>query len=176
MRWERLDNPNAAVLNPNDRNANGSYNLTAHVPDAKNQLSPRLSISWAPDEKTALRFSGGRYWSRTPAILFAQLFTSNGIRGTQYNILAPQTGGARTGPPTDPLSPGWGSAFNPTGVAPIDFSRLTTIAKPGVTTVDPDFDNPYTDRFTIGAEREVFNRHLPGPSTSPTPKPSSSSA
>ena len=158
VRWERLDNPNGAILNPNDRNANGSFNLTTRVPDAKNQLSPRLSISWAPDEKTALRFSGGRYWSRTPAILFAQLFTSNGIRGTQYNILAPQSGGVVTGPPTDPLSPGWGANFNPTGVAPIDFSRLTTIAKPGVTTVDPDFDNPYTDRFTIGAEREVFNR------------------
>jgi outer membrane receptor for ferrienterochelin and colicin len=158
VRWENLDNPNNAVLNPNDRNANGSYNLTGRVPDSNNNISPRLSISWAPDEKTAVRGSVGRYWSRTPAILFAQLLTANGVRATQYIINSQQTSGTVTGPPTDPLAPGWGANFNPVGVAPIDFSRITTIAKPGVFTIDPDFDNPYTDRVTIGAEREVFSR------------------
>jgi hypothetical protein len=158
VRWENLDNPNAPVLNANDRNANGSYNLTARVPDSKNNLSPRLSMAWAPDEKTAVRGSVGRYWSRTPAILFAQLLTANGVRATQYIINSQQSGGAVIGPPTDPLSPGWGSAFNPVGVQPIDFSRISNIAKPGVFTIDPDFDNPYTDRITLGAEREVFPR------------------
>ncbi len=159
VRLERLDNPNAPVLNPRDRNANGSFNLTGHIPDANNQISPRFGISWAPDEKTAVRFSAGRFWSRTPAILFASLFTSNGIRGTQYNIQAPRdASGNVIGPPTDPLSPGWGDAFNPVGVQPIDFSRLTTIAKPGVFAISPNFNNPYTDRVTIGAEQELFSR------------------
>ncbi len=158
VRWENLDNPNDAVLNQNDLNANGSFKLNGKIPDSNNNISPRVSISWAPDEKTAVRGSVGRYWSRTPAILFAQLLTSNGVRATQYIINSQQSGGVVTGPPTDPLSPGWGSAFNPVGVAPIDFSRITTIAKPGVFAIDPNFDNPYTDRITIGAEREVFAR------------------
>jgi hypothetical protein len=159
VRFERLDNPNAPVLNPNDRNANGSFNLTARIPDANNQISPRFGISWAPDEKTAVRFSAGRFWSRTPAIIFASLFTSNGIQGTQYNIQAPRdAAGNVIGPPVDPLSPGWGGAFNPVGVEPIDFTRITTIAKPGVFAISSNFNNPYTDRVTIGAERELFPR------------------
>jgi hypothetical protein len=158
VRWENLDNPNAPVLNQNDVNPDGSFKLNGQIPDSKNNISPRLSISWAPDEKTAVRGSAGRFWSRTPAILFAQLLTSNGIRATQYIINSQQTNGTVTGPPTDPLSPGWGGSFNPVGVQPIDFSRITTIAKPGVFAIDPKFDNPYTDRLTLGAEREVFSR------------------
>jgi hypothetical protein len=158
VRWENLDNPNDAILNQNDVNANGSFKLNSQVPDSKNNISPRLSVAWAPDEKTAVRGSVGRYWSRTPAILFAQLLTSNGIRATQYIINSQQTNGTVTGAPTDPLSPGWGPNFNPVGVAPIDFSQITNIAKPGVFAIDPNFDNPYTDRITLGAEREVFSR------------------
>jgi hypothetical protein len=154
VRWESLDNPDDPILNPNDRNANGSFNLSAKIPDATNQISPRLGLSWAPDEKTAVRFAVGRYWSRTPAILFAQLFTSNGLQGTQYNIFAPN---ASTGVgPTDPLSPGWGANWNPNGVERIDFTKVPTPSRPGVFAIDPDFDNPYTDRVTLGAEREVF--------------------
>ena len=158
VRWENLDNPDAPVLNQNDVNPNGSFKLNGRIPDSKNNLSPRFSLSWAPDEKTAVRGSLGRYWSRTPAILFAQLLTANGVRATQYIINSQQSNGTVTGPPTDPLSPGWGSGFNPSGVAPIDFSRLSTIAKPGVFAIGPNFDNPYTDRFTLGAEREIFAR------------------
>jgi len=158
VRWENLDNPNAAILNQNDVNSNGSFKLNGKIPDSNNNISPRLSISWAPDEKTAVRGSVGRFWSRTPAILFAQLLTSNGVRATQYIVNSTQSGGAVVGPPTDPLAPGWGATFDPTVVAPIDFSRLTTIAKPGVFAIDPDFDNPYTDRITLGAEREVLSR------------------
>jgi hypothetical protein len=157
VRWEALNNPNDPILNQNDRNANGSFKLNGEIPDAKNQISPRLGISWAPAEKTAVRFSVGRYWSRTPAILFAQLFTSNGLRGTQYNIFAQRDpAGNVIGAPTDPLAPGWGSGFNVNGVERIDFTRIPTPARPGVFAIDPDFDNPYTDRATLGFEREVF--------------------
>ncbi len=156
LRQENLDNPNDPVLNPNDRNANGSFNLTAHIPDAKTQLSPRLGITWSPDEKSALRFSAGRFWSRTPAILFAQLLTSNGIRATQYQINAHTTGTTVDGPPPSGLYPGWGANFNPVGVAPLDLSHLSSLAAPGVFAIDPNFKDPYTDRVTIGGEREIF--------------------
>jgi hypothetical protein len=153
LRWEKLDNPDAPVLNPNDRNANGTYKLNAQIPDVSNQLSPRLGITWSPgDQKTVFRASVGRFWSRTPALLWAQTYSSNGLKGTQVTISVPAT--STTGP-ADPLAPGWGAAFNPVGVQRIDFTKVTTIPAPGVFTVSPDFTNPRTDRITLGGEREV---------------------
>jgi carboxypeptidase family protein/TonB-dependent receptor-like protein len=156
IRLESLDNPDDPILNPNDPNGRGGLNLSAHIPDSNNQLSPRLGISWAPDDKTAVRFSLGRYWSRTPALLWAQPFTSNGVRGAQLTILAPTSGGNVTGAPTDPNAPGWGANFNPVGVERVDFNRVSSVSTPNVFTVDPDFENPYTDRVTLGGEREIL--------------------
>ncbi|HEY8134060.1 MAG TPA: hypothetical protein VII12_19445, partial [Thermoanaerobaculia bacterium] len=153
VRWEKLDNPNAPVLNPNDRNADGSYKLNGTIPDVNNQISPRLGITWSPgDQRTVVRATAGRFWSRTPALLWAQTFSSNGLRGTQLLINVPAS--STTGP-TDPLAPGWGANFNPVGVERIDFTKLKTIATPGVFAVSPDFTNPRTNRFTLGADREV---------------------
>ena len=157
LRIETLDNPDDPILDPNDPNGSGGLNLTGQIPDSENQLSPRLGLSWAPDEKTAVRFSVGRYWSRTPALLWAQPFTSNGIQGAQLTITCPQAGGLCTGPPTHALAPGWGAAWVPEGIERVDFSRVGgASAPPDVFTVDPDFENPYTDRLTLGAEREIM--------------------
>ncbi|MDP9120265.1 MAG: TonB-dependent receptor [Acidobacteriota bacterium] len=163
LRWEGLHNPKFPILNPNDRNANGTFNLTAKVPDDNKQFSPRLGLSWAPDTKTAVRFSAGRYWSRTPALLFAQTLTSNGVRGTQYSISAQtDANGNVIGPPTDPLSPGWGSGFVVDGVGRIDLSHATKIAAPGVFTVAPNYKNAHSDRVSLGAEREVCPKIVAG--------------
>jgi outer membrane receptor protein involved in Fe transport len=162
VRWERLDNPDDPILNPFDQNPDGSFRLTGRIPDSDNQWSPRLGISWSPDDqKTVLRLTAGRYWSRTPALLWAQPFTSNGSRGTQYNIFAQLSPDRRmvTGPPTDPLSPGWGDAFTVVGTERIPFTQLTSIPpRPGVFYVDPGFENPYTDRYTFGVERQLDPR------------------
>ncbi len=156
LRWEKLDNPDDPVLNPNDRNANGSFKNNGTIPDVNNQLSPRLGASWSPDPKTVLRASVGRFWSRTPAILWSQLFASNGLKGTQLIIAAGANG------PTDPLAPAWGANWNPVGVERIDFTKLTSIATPGVFIVDPEFTNPKTDRFTIGVDRELWSETAVG--------------
>ncbi len=164
LRVETLDNPNDPILNPNSPNGSGGFNLNGEIPDSENQLSPRIGISWAPDEKMAVRFSAGRYWSRTPALLWAQPFTANGVRGAQLTITCPQTNGLCTGPPTSSIAPGWGSGatatnggWNPVGVERVDFGSLTgSSSAPDVFTVDPDFENPYTDRVTLGAEREIL--------------------
>ena len=154
VRWERLDNPNDPVLNPNDRTATGAFNLTGKIPDVNNQLSPRASVTWSPlTPKNVFRASLGRFWSRTPALLFAQLFSSNGYRGTQYAISTPN---ANT-KPTDPLSPAWGAPnWSPVGVERIDFTKINGLpANTGVFSIDPNFTNPRTDRFTFGFEREL---------------------
>lgn len=158
VRFEALDNPDDPILNQNSVNANGSFNLNRSIPDMDltDQISPRVGLSWAPDDKTAVRFSVGRFWSRTPAILLAQLYTSNGLRGTQYIISAPRDAAGNVLAPTDPLSPGWGTNWTPQGVERIDFTRIPTPTGLGVFTVGNGFENPYTDRVTLGAEREIF--------------------
>ncbi|MFY9824205.1 MAG: TonB-dependent receptor [Thermoanaerobaculia bacterium] len=157
VRYEKLDNPNNPILNPNDPGPNGTLKLTGHIPDTNNQFSPRLGISWAPDEKTAVRFSAGRFWSRTPALLWAQPFTSNGRQGAQLSIFATQDpSGAVIGAPTDPNAPGWGNNFTPVGVERVNFNNVTRLSTPGVFTVSPNFKNPYTNRATLGFEREIL--------------------
>lgn len=156
LRWENLDNPNDPILNQFQQNPNGSFALNGEIPDSDNQLSPRLGLSWAPDDKTAVRFAVGRYWARTPAILFAQLFTSNGLVGTQYIITNRRDATGAVLPPTDALAPGWGPNFTIEGTERINFLLVPNPPRPGVFAIDPDFENSYTDRFTVGAEREIL--------------------
>lgn len=151
VRWEKLDNPDQPVLNSNQKNANGTFTLNGTIPDVDNQFSPRVGVTYSPLARTVVRATAGRYWSRTPALLWSQLFSSNGVRGTQYVINANATTG-----PTDPLSPAWGATWSPVGVERIDFTKVTNIATPGVFAVDPNFTNPRTDRFTIGGEQELW--------------------
>jgi len=160
VRLEDLDNPNAPILNPRDVNPDGSFNLTGRVPDQNltDQISPRFGVAWSPgrDQKTAVRFAAGRYWSRTPALLLAQLFTSNGVRGTQYTVFTTSVNGV-VQPPTDPLAPGWGDAFVVPGTERIDFTQIVgNQSPPGVFAMEPNFENPYTDRATLNIEREIL--------------------
>jgi outer membrane receptor protein involved in Fe transport len=161
LRWERQDNPDDPILNMNDRNPNGSFNLTEEIPDDSG-LSPRLGASWSPNEKTAVRFAIGRFWSRTPALLMAQPFTSNGLRGARYSV-RPRTdaGGNPIGPPTG-IAPGWGADFDPSGIQPVDESLLAGFTGLDVFIMDPDFENPYTDRATLGLEHEVMRATVAG--------------
>ncbi len=133
LRFEALDNPDDPILNPDDRNPNGSFNLSRDVPDMDltDQISPRLGVSWSPREDTVVRFSAGRFWSRTPAILLAQLYTSNGLKGTQY-IISNRVVNGVVQAPTDPLAGplGFGTSWTPVGVERIDFTQVPVRAAP----------------------------------------------
>jgi hypothetical protein len=152
LRWENLNNPDFGILNMSDQNANGSYNLTSQIPDATNQWSPRIGITWASSKDSVLRFSAGRFYQRTPGLLWAQANTSNGYQGTQYTI---NRFNMTTGP-TDPLSPPWGAGWRPDLLEYIDFTHIPTPKGLGVFTVDPNYKNAYTDRFTVEFEKEIF--------------------
>ena len=165
LRYELLDNPNLPVLNIGAPMATGQFPLNAQIPDVKNQWSPRLSATFAPDARTAVRFSAGRYWSRTPAILWSQLFSSNGLKGVQYTSKTNTAGLDPTNPNCkvgtvscyDPLAPPWGAAWTPTGVERINLSVLPAgAAGLPVFAVNPQFTNPHDDRVTLGVEREIF--------------------
>lgn len=150
VRYERLNNPDQPILNPNHVLPSGQFALDGQIPDQNDKWSPRAGLTYSPDPKTAVRLSLGRFWARTPAILFSQLFTSNGLRGTQYTINAGATG------PTDPLSPGWGADFDPTGLAKIDFSLVPNPTGLGVFSVSPNYKDPVTNRITVGIDRQVL--------------------
>ncbi len=158
VRWENLNNPDAPVLNMNSKNADGSYNLNGQIPDSNNQWSPRLGLTWSPGDSntTVLRLTAGRFWARTPAILFSQLYTSNGLQATQYTVNATKDSkGNVIGPPASGMYPGWGSAFDPTILAPLDFGNLATPKGLGVFTIAPNYKNPYTDRLTVGWDQQL---------------------
>jgi hypothetical protein len=151
VRWEKLDNPDNPILNPDHVLASGAYALDGRIPDQSNKWSPRAGFAYAPDPLTAVRLSFGRFWARTPAILFSQLLTSNGLQGTQYTVNAAATG------PTDPLSPGWGASFDPTGVSKIDFSKIPIPKGLGVFTASTNYQDPVTDRVTLGVDRQILS-------------------
>jgi hypothetical protein len=169
VRWENLDNPNAPILNPDVINADGSRPLNGHIPDTNNQWSPRIGITWSPGGSgmTVLRLSAGRFWSRTPGLLFSQLYSSNGLRGTQYNISAARVGGVYLDPTDpnckdsngkscyDPLAPGWGANFDPTNLAPINFSNVPNPTGLGVYSIASNFENGHTDRITVGFDQQI---------------------
>ncbi len=156
VRYERLDNPNDPILDLNKVLAPGAKFVQpdSQIPDANNQWSPRVSLAWSPekDAKSVVRLSLGRYWSRTPEILFSQLYQSNGVQGTQYVVNANATGSTGGLP-----APGWGAAFDPTRIQQLgNLPAGTTLAAPGVFSITSDFKNPHTDKITLGAEREFF--------------------
>lgn len=165
VRYEYQDNPNDPVLDVNKVLTPGARSVQpdATIPDATNQWSPRLSFSFSPEKsgKSVLRLSLGRYWARFPALLTAQLYTSNGVRAATTTITAGSSGpGAAT-----PLP--WGPTFCPPGGTCWAYqtqalARLlasgasVTAPAPGVTIIPQDFKNPYTDRISFNAERDFF--------------------
>lgn len=156
VRYERLDNPNDPILDANKVLVPGAKNVQpdAQIPDANNQWSPRVSLAWSPekDAKSVVRLSLGRYWSRTPEILFSQLYQNNGLQGATYQVNA-----NAAGPTPGSPAPGWGPGFDPTRIQQLGtLPAGTNLGALGVFTIAPDFKNPHTDKVTIGAERDFF--------------------
>ncbi|HEX5855994.1 MAG TPA: TonB-dependent receptor, partial [Thermoanaerobaculia bacterium] len=156
LRYERLDNPNAPILDARKVLVPGAKNVQpdVQIPDENNQWSPRLSFAWSPgrDAKSVVRLSLGRYWSRTPAILFSQLYSNNGVAGATYQVNT-----NAFGPTPGFPAPGWGAAFNPNAVQQLgSLPPGTSVGAVGVWTIASDFRNPHTDRVSLGAERELL--------------------
>ena len=156
LRYERLDNPNDPILDAAKVLVPGAKNVKpdAQIPDANNQWSPRVSLAWSPekDAKSVLRLSVGRYWSRTPEILFSQLYQNNGLAGATYQVNA-----NAAGPTAGAPAPGWGPAFDPTRIQQLGtLPAGTNLGALGVFTIASDFKNPHTDKISVGAEREFF--------------------
>ncbi len=156
LRYERLDNPNDPILDSRKVLVPGAKNVQpdAQIPDANNQWSPRVSLAWSPEKKakSVVRLSLGRYWSRTPEILFSQLYQNNGLAGATYQVSA-----NAAGPTPGSPAPGWGAAFNPNAIQQLgSLPPGTNLGALGVFTIASDFKNPHTDKITVGFEREFI--------------------
>ncbi len=156
LRYERLDNPDDPILDANKVLVPGAKNVQpdARIPDANNQWSPRLSLAWSPEKnaKSVVRLSLGRYWSRTPEILFSQLYQNNGLAGATYQVSA-----NASGPTPGAPAPGWGAAFDPNSIQQLgSLPPGTNLGALGVFTIASDFKNPHTDKVTLGFEREIL--------------------
>ena len=179
VRFESQDNPNDPILNPLDRNANGSYNLTAEIPDADitDQISPRFGITWSPgDQKSVLRFSAGRFWARTPAILLRPALHLERPAGHPVPDQRAHRAGRR-GPAADrSAGAGLGSELHGAGdrahrLHPASRRRARRASSPSTRT-----SRTPTPTASPSASSVKWLRRPSSASTSPTPRRSSCSA
>jgi hypothetical protein len=114
---------------------------TGFRPSDKNNIAPRIGMSWAFNDKTVLRGGYGIYYGRTPAILTGTAHSQNGVQVVAISI----TCGA-TAPNICPVYPNVFSA-PPTG-ANRPLNNLYLFSQ--------NYKQPFTHQARVQFEREVF--------------------
>ncbi|MEP6705135.1 MAG: TonB-dependent receptor, partial [Acidobacteriota bacterium] len=128
-----IQNPNAALL------AAGFD--TSFRPSDKNNLAPRIGLSYAFNERTVIRGGYGIYYARTPAIMTGTAHSQNGIQVIAIDI------NCTTAPAgTCPVYPAVFAAL-PTSVAAVT---------PNLYLFDRNYEQPFTHQARLQFEREVF--------------------
>ena len=127
-----IRNPNAALL------AAGFD--TSFRPSDKNNIAPRIGLSYAFNEKMVLRGGYGIYYARTPAILTGTAHSQNGIQGIAFDI------NCANSPALCPLFPAVFTA-PPTGA---------TLAAINLYLFDKNYEQPFTHQARVQFEREVW--------------------
>ena len=129
VRWDATFNPDGIehVL-PEGR----------RIPDDLDNLAPRAGFVWSLDSRSVLRAGGGVFFARTPTLLFSTAHSDTGV--------FPRFGNAI-------LAPG-DTGFVPLG-APIDNQNPPAGMIPALSHFDPAYEDPRTERFNLGYEREL---------------------
>ena len=159
LRYERQYNPTTPILNLNQVERERHLRSGRPDPGHEEPCGPRASRSPGRPRRTGGASSGSRRagtgTGRRPSSSRSST-RRTASQGTQYIINA---GGTTNNPtqPTNPLAPGWGANFNPVGVAPIgNIPAGTSIATPGVFSMDPYYRNSHSDRVSLDVERDVY--------------------
>ena len=146
IRYDLQDQPNIDMPNPNanilpwysDDEAD-RYNPTLSIPTDNDNWGPRVAVAWSPFEskKTVFRAGWGMFFSRTPSLLVATAMANNG-----YRIVTMQMN------PSHPNFPSY-----PNTIPNIPEGNLLT---PDIYIFSPDFENPQTNRWSVGIEHELI--------------------
>ncbi|HBL25296.1 MAG TPA: hypothetical protein DD490_00495, partial [Acidobacteria bacterium] len=105
---------------------------TSYLKTDKDNVAPRLGLSWQPNEKTVVRAGYGLFYGRTPSIMVGTAHSNNGINVQTVTFTGNQ---APTFPNLFPTLP--------TGAA---------LPKPTIFVFDRDYENPEVHQASLGAE------------------------
>ena len=128
------------ISNPNPALLAAGFN-TGFQPKDKNNLAPRIGLSYAFDEKSVLRGGYGLYFGRTTAIMTGTAHSQNGIQVVAIDINC-TTAPAGTCPTYPNIFPSI-----PTNVAAVT---------PNLYLFNKNFKQPFTHQARLQYEREIF--------------------
>jgi outer membrane receptor protein involved in Fe transport len=131
LRYDLQDFAQPAVRNPDAQLAAAGID-TSHLHIDRNNLAPRLGLSWNPNPKTVVRAGYGLFYGRTPSIMVGTAHSNNGINVQTVTFTGNQV---PTYPNTFPALP--------TGAA---------LPKPTIFVFDKDYENPEVHQASLGVD------------------------
>ncbi len=108
---------------------------TSFIHVDKNNLGPRLGVSWTPNARTVVRAGYGLFYGRTPSIMIGTAHSGNAINTQNITFTGAQV-------------PKFPATFGtiPTGA---------TLPKASIQFFDPAFQNPEVHQASVGIERAL---------------------
>ncbi len=132
LRYDLQDNPTPYETNP-------LWPNTGQIPTDSDNWSARVGFAWdiRGDGKQVLRGGLGRFYDNTPTLLLANAMLANGVRVIRVS--------GNCG--SDIICPEWPNIYENLGDLPLVRSDIFVF--------NPDFQNPETNRISLGYEAEV---------------------
>ncbi len=152
LRWEGLNNPTVpteefGLSTRNPDNPGDIFGLDQQqIANDWNNWAPRFGFAYDPSNngRTVIRGGVGKFFSRTPLLLLANILTNNGFRQGTVDL----RGGFEQLPFTFP------EIFPEAGLPP-DSPLNETFPPTDVFFWDPEYENPEIWRVNAGVEHEV---------------------
>jgi TonB dependent receptor len=115
---------------------------TGFKPVDKNNIAPRIGVSYAFNDKTVLRGGYGLFYARTPSILTGTAHSQNGIQVVALSI------NCTTNPATN-RCPTYPNVFS-------SVPAVTNFAPINLYLFDKKYKQPFTQQTRLQFEREIF--------------------
>ena len=154
LRYDKYDNSDEIVYNPNFEARNGFSNQENL--DGKDLLLPRIGFNWAPTERLTIKGGAGLFGGGTPLIVLSNSYAGNGITRTFAQFLAPFFGPFVAGE----IAAAAAELPDPTA-AFRHFQQLIGINPLGdVDAIAPDFEILSTWKYNLAADYDIGDHWL----------------